>query len=121
MLFTFVRIREQGGTTVLEDEFVAESAMRKRFPSRVRDVFTTTEAEAKRVLAAWVMKLPELEQELKSDRRRVKDVGRMLVKRHRERKGKPVDRAPAEMVKAPRNAPCPCGSGKKYKKCCGRG
>ncbi|HWR56460.1 MAG TPA: SEC-C metal-binding domain-containing protein [Negativicutes bacterium] len=20
-----------------------------------------------------------------------------------------------------RNAPCPCGSGKKYKKCCGRG
>jgi preprotein translocase subunit SecA len=23
--------------------------------------------------------------------------------------------------KIPRNAPCPCGSGKKYKNCCGQG
>lgn len=23
-------------------------------------------------------------------------------------------------MKAPRNAPCPCGSGRKYKRCCGR-
>ncbi len=27
--------------------------------------------------------------------------------------------APREVVKIGRNAPCPCGSGKKYKKCCG--
>jgi preprotein translocase subunit SecA len=33
-----------------------------------------------------------------------------------ERK-KPVKRA---SKKIGRNAPCPCGSGKKYKKCCGR-
>ena len=26
---------------------------------------------------------------------------------------------PASSSKIPRNAPCPCGSGKKYKKCCG--
>jgi preprotein translocase subunit SecA len=30
---------------------------------------------------------------------------------------KPVKR---ESQKVGRNAPCPCGSGKKYKKCCGR-
>ncbi|WP_420808763.1 SEC-C metal-binding domain-containing protein [Bacillus salacetis] len=24
------------------------------------------------------------------------------------------------MAKVGRNEPCPCGSGKKYKKCCGR-
>ncbi|MEE8541000.1 MAG: SEC-C metal-binding domain-containing protein, partial [Desulfobacterales bacterium] len=30
---------------------------------------------------------------------------------------KPVKR---EQKKVGRNAPCPCGSGKKYKKCCGR-
>jgi preprotein translocase subunit SecA len=34
------------------------------------------------------------------------------------------DEAPAQPVKAKqtvgRNDPCPCGSGKKYKKCCGR-
>ena len=26
---------------------------------------------------------------------------------------------PARAVKVGRNAPCPCGSGKKFKKCCG--
>jgi uncharacterized protein YecA (UPF0149 family) len=26
-----------------------------------------------------------------------------------------------EEPKTSRNAPCPCGSGKKYKKCCGAG
>jgi uncharacterized protein YecA (UPF0149 family) len=26
----------------------------------------------------------------------------------------------AEMTKTGRNDPCPCGSGKKYKKCCGQ-
>ena len=29
--------------------------------------------------------------------------------------------APHSKAKSRRNAPCPCGSGKKYKKCCGRG
>ena len=28
---------------------------------------------------------------------------------------------PARAQKVGRNDPCPCGSGKKYKKCCGRG
>ena len=32
-----------------------------------------------------------------------------------------VKRTPQKAVKKPgRNDPCPCGSGKKYKKCCGR-
>ena len=26
--------------------------------------------------------------------------------------------APFHMLAVPRNAPCPCGSGRKYKKCC---
>ena len=39
----------------------------------------------------------------------------------------PVPRAPIPIEsvppkpRVPRNAPCPCGSGRKYKKCCGRG
>jgi preprotein translocase subunit SecA len=36
----------------------------------------------------------------------------------------PIPDAPVEQAKAGkepgRNDPCPCGSGKKYKKCCGR-
>jgi hypothetical protein len=31
----------------------------------------------------------------------------------------PIESVPAK-PKVPRNAPCPCGSGRKYKKCCGR-
>jgi hypothetical protein len=30
------------------------------------------------------------------------------------------DPSPVPTVKAGRNDPCPCGSGKKYKKCCGK-
>jgi len=40
-------------------------------------------------------------------------------------KSKPEDKKMPEIVTAApkkigRNDPCPCGSGKKYKKCCGR-
>lgn len=27
---------------------------------------------------------------------------------------------PTKVIKVGRNDPCPCGSGKKYKKCCGK-
>ncbi len=30
-------------------------------------------------------------------------------------------RQPARAAKVGRNAPCPCGSGRKFKKCCGSG
>ncbi len=43
-------------------------------------------------------------------------LGRLATNRGERR-----PRAPATATKAPgRNAPCPCGSGRKYKKCCGR-
>ena len=32
-----------------------------------------------------------------------------------------TERTPARSVKIARNDPCPCGSGRKYKKCCGAG
>jgi SEC-C motif domain protein len=34
--------------------------------------------------------------------------------------GKPVGQQPAKSQKVGRNDPCPCGSGQKYKKCCGK-
>ena len=33
---------------------------------------------------------------------------------------KKVARKPVRSVKVGRNDPCPCGSGKKYKRCCGQ-
>ncbi len=38
-----------------------------------------------------------------------------------ERQGKKVKQKPVRVEKIGRNAPCPCGSKKKYKKCCGAG
>lgn len=35
------------------------------------------------------------------------------------RDGEPVTQETKKKTKIGRNAPCPCGSGKKYKKCCG--
>ena len=34
--------------------------------------------------------------------------------------GEPVQATPKSAPKIGRNDPCPCGSGKKYKKCCGK-
>lgn len=58
--------------------------------------------------AEWLYTLPEWDAILSEERRKE------LYKQQR---------SSATIVKAPkigRNDPCPCGSGKKYKKCCGR-
>jgi hypothetical protein len=50
-----------------------------------------------------------------------KDTGKSHMKRIKETEGKTHNPEPrrATEPKAGRNNPCPCGSGKKYKKCCG--
>jgi len=55
---------------------------------------------------------PEDDQKAKQQRRNAA----MSASRDKERKKTPVKVGP----KTGRNDPCPCGSGKKYKKCCGR-
>jgi len=52
---------------------------------------------------------------------RVKEFKKIYAPLQRaELKGsKPHGPMPAKSEKIGRNAPCPCGSGKKYKKCCG--
>ena len=37
-----------------------------------------------------------------------------------EDKGKTKKATPKRVAKIGRNEPCPCGSGKKYKQCCGK-
>ncbi|MFP4387774.1 MAG: SEC-C metal-binding domain-containing protein [Desulfococcaceae bacterium] len=50
-------------------------------------------------------------------RSRVPPKGRPLV--FLRRKAAPGETVVRDQPKIGRNAPCPCGSGKKYKKCCG--
>jgi hypothetical protein len=56
---------------------------------------------------------PEILKLLKNRYAEMKTAGKAIRKRHG-----PVRETRA--VRAGRNDPCPCGSGKKYKKCCGR-
>lgn len=58
--------------------------------------------------AEWLYNLPEWEPLLSSERRQ---------ELYREQK---LSKTVVKGEKIGRNAPCPCGSGKKYKKCCGR-
>jgi uncharacterized protein YecA (UPF0149 family) len=44
-------------------------------------------------------------------------LGRTIASQVAEHGGAPGE--PVRSEKIGRNAPCPCGSGKKYKKCCG--
>ena len=48
---------------------------------------------------------------------RYRHLGRVLAKVFAERDAVPHE--PSRAVKVGRNDPCPCGSGKKFKKCCG--
>ena len=69
---------------------------------------------------------PKLAALEKSHQRRVKGRAQGDVREHRTVAGaegrpqKPAPRPVSAPPKVGRNDPCPCGSGKKYKKCCGR-
>lgn len=52
---------------------------------------------------------------LKKRYQKMKEFGRMRIKRRKQRETKAI----VNSAKVGRNDPCPCGSGKKYKKCCG--
>jgi uncharacterized protein len=47
------------------------------------------------------------------------DIVRMIASYWRNPPAAPARKSPARSSKVGRNEPCPCGSGKKYKKCCG--
>lgn len=61
---------------------------------------------------------PQLEAELKSHHHQL----RILYQRALEAKRRTsrVSRVAPPLPKPGRNDPCPCGSGKKYKRCCGK-
>lgn len=59
---------------------------------------------------------PELFTVLKRRYKEIKEAGKETIKKY---KADPLQEARSK-IKIGRNDPCPCGSGKKYKKCCGR-
>jgi preprotein translocase subunit SecA len=62
---------------------------------------------------------PKTEADLVEERRKQQQQERELLLAGGEAGAKPKPRVKADEQKVGRNSPCPCGSGKKYKKCCG--
>ena len=69
------------------------------------------------------------------ERQRREELARRMQFEHQQAQGMAGDNSPEEVAQAPaaprapivrdgrkvgRNDPCPCGSGKKYKQCCGK-
>jgi hypothetical protein len=75
----------------------------------------------KRLLAALVKKGPPTPQEIAARNARIAAQHDLANQLRRQLSGTPLPTgdAPARSNKLGRNQPCPCGSGKKYKKCCG--
>jgi hypothetical protein len=114
-----------------------QEAVRQVFMAKVRvgaspprpvsmDVYEGSEREARRIYQAFVDAHPGAARLVKVRDREVKQVGRRMLDedpslrldRSAPKEGRSVREG--SVPKVGRNAPCPCGSGKKYKKCCGR-
>jgi preprotein translocase subunit SecA len=88
------------------------------FIGMVEAVKQHTVANLMRIQIVQDDELERLEEERRQQRERELEAAKRLSNAGSE----PVERKPVQRVedKIGRNAPCPCGSGKKYKKCCGQ-
>ena len=89
---------------------------------KVKDVklASVSKKEALRVHRAWLGSEHGLQNELAHRYAEFKAIGARILDEEFEEFGDevpPRDKQP-KRIKVGRNAPCPCGSGKKYKKCC---
>lgn len=102
------------------NSFVAQFDFKKGF--RI-DETTLPEKEAMRIFTKWLESDPFVIEVFKHRYTEVKDIGKNLVEKHTKYGKIPVGPInsilPGRKDKIGRNEPCPCGSGKKYKKCCG--
>ena len=112
----FLKINE--GTRICNDLFTIRVLFQDEI--EIDDKSTRyTKEEIKKIYDHWLKSDPEIMDILESRYRKMKGVGQSLVERHSSKKPHKHTVGVREK-KIGRNDPCPCGSGKKYKKCCGK-
>ena len=114
LLFMRYRIDDEHEPVNIKDTLLARVPLRGK--ATIEDVYDGTEQEAKALLVAWQQAYPQAQVLLKTRYEDIKAVGERSLNDAPERLIEPADR---KAPKIGRNEPCPCGSGKKYKKCCG--
>lgn len=106
-------------TDVTSDLFTAKFDFKRGF--EVEENPTIKHGDAIKIFNKWIESDDEAIEILKSRYRELKEIGKDLVEKHGGHKRK----LPEDSIllvsnrKIGRNSPCPCGSGKKFKKCCG--
>ena len=83
---------------------------------KVQQTFACEEAEAKTLVDEWLSTDMCLFEVLRGRYEAIKEIGEASL----ANAGEFGVTKPITVTKVGRNSPCPCGSGKKYKKCCGR-
>jgi hypothetical protein len=73
--------------------------------------------KAREIADAWLRSVPNLQEDIAYRYLKMKEVGRLTLERNRQMR---LAGKTSASVNIGRNDPCPCGSGKKYKKCCGK-
>jgi len=102
---------EEIASVVVEEEIVEEVKEEKEkeeIASVVVEEETVEEVKEEEVI---VLKSDEIIKEAIDEMQQDKS-------KPRQPKGRPPVKEPVKEIKVGRNDPCPCGSGKKYKKCC---
>ncbi len=106
-------------TEVTSDIFTAKFDFGKGL--EVEENLSIKKGDAIKIFDKWMESDNEAIDILKSRYRELKEIGKDLLEKHGVHKKLPEDSLLlVNNGKIGRNSPCPCGSGKKYKKCCGR-
>jgi len=108
-------------TGVLSELFECDLSFKNRLKIEHHHPQCTKE-EAKKIFKEWQKSDPEVTDVLKYRYKEMKKIGQRLVAKDDRYKTIPKYSIPSSIRrrKIGRNDPCPCGSGKKYKKCCGK-
>jgi hypothetical protein len=117
----FLTEEDNAGSTQLRDNFEAEWAFDGSFT--IPHAYHCITDQARSIASAWIEKNAKELKLLQWRYRKIKEIGRRSlllagVSPRHELKSPLVPATASE--KTGRNDPCPCGSGRKYKKCCGR-
>jgi hypothetical protein len=112
---------EETGRITLRDGFMAEVTFDERL--KVVETFACSPDTAQQVLSLWREGYDDELGILKKRYEQVKKIGERSVSSRIVKpvaENAPPDNAHVSASKPRRNDRCPCGSGKKYKRCCGR-
>lgn len=115
-ILVFIKVNEE--TKIGQDIFT----IRVPFKNEIEiddDFIICTKEEIKKIYDHWLKSDSQVMDILETRYRTMKGVGQNLVEKQTS-KNLRKHTAGVGQKKTGRNDPCPCGSGKKYKKCCGK-